>query len=184
MISATMPDLAGMLSSLNYLKISDGADRRTTLDDFKKSYREERIQDQVEYFSRNATRSDKKAVSYKLTVAGSVILALVANLWMLLASFWLKKYFSANWLTGRAFAGTVCFQIATVAGALLVVNDWRRRRERYRELHDLLVIWDKQIASARTWPILLRTATRVERALLAEVLEWRSLIRNRKLPRK
>jgi hypothetical protein len=87
-------------------------------------------------------------------------------------------------LTGLAFAGTVCFQIATVAGALLIVNDWRRRRERYRELHDLLVVWDKQIASAGTWAIVLRTATRVERALLAEVIEWRSLIRNRKLPQK
>jgi len=180
----SLPDLAGMVASLNYLKVSDGADRRTTLEDFKKSYREERIQDQVEYFSRNATRSNSKARSYKLTVTLSVVLALCANLWMLLASFWLKKYFGGNWLTGLAFAGTVSFQIATVAGALLVVNDWRRRRERYRELHDLLVIWDKQIASARTWPILLRTATRVERALLAEVLEWRSLIRNRKLPRK
>jgi UDP-N-acetylmuramyl pentapeptide synthase len=180
----SLPDLAGMLASLNYLKISDAADRRTTLDDFKKSYREERIQDQIEYFSRNATRSDQKARNYKATVTSAVILALCANLWMLLGSFWLKKYFGTNWLTALAFAGTVCFQIATVAGALLVVNDWRRRRERYRELHDLLVIWDKQIASARTWPILLRIATRVERALLVEVLEWRSLIRNRKLPRK
>ncbi len=89
-----------------------------------------------------------------------------------------------GWLTGIAFGGTVFFQFATIAGALLIVNDWQRRRERYRELHDLLVVWDKQIASAGTWPVLLRTATRVERALLAEVIEWRSLIRNRKMPRK
>jgi len=180
----SLPDLAGMLASLNFLKLADGADRRTSLEEFKRSYREERIQNQIEYFSQNASRSDKKARSYKLTVTLSIVLALCANLWMLLASYWLKRYFGGNWLTGLAFAGTVCFQMATVAGALLIVNDWRRRRERYRELHDLLVVWDKQIASARTWPIALRTATRVERALLAEVIEWRSLIRNRKLPRK
>lgn len=178
-----IPELSGMLASLNFLKISDGAARRTNLDDFKKVYREERIQNQIEYFSRNAEHSDKKAHSYQRMVTLAVAVGLSANLWMLLASYWLKNIFG-NWLTGIAFAGTVFFQIATVAGALLIVNDWRRRRERYRELHDLLVVWDKQIASARTWPILLRTTTRVERALLAEVVEWRSLIRNRKLPRR
>jgi hypothetical protein len=178
-----IPELAGMLASLNFLKISDGAARRTNLEDFKKEYREDRMQNQIEYFSRNAEHSDKKAHSYQRAVTLAVAVGLSANLWMLLASYWLKNLFG-NWLTGIAFAGTVFFQIATVAGALLIVNDWRRRRERYRELHDLLVVWDKQIASARTWPILLRTATRVERALLAEVIEWRSLIRNRKLPRR
>jgi hypothetical protein len=111
------------------------------------------------------------------------VVGLCMNLWMLLGSYWMNHMFG-NWLTGLAFAGTVFFQIATILGALLIVNDWQRRRERYRELHDLLVVWDKQIALAGTWTVLLRTATRVERALLAEVIEWRSLIRNRKMPRK
>ena len=179
-----IPELAGTLASLNYLKISDGADRRTSLEDFKKVYREERVQDQIEYFSQNATNSDRKTNQYQHTVTLSVVVGLMVNALMLLATYWLRNYFGRHWLTGLAFAGTVCFQIATVAGALLVVNDWLRRRERYRELHDLLVVWDKQIASAGTWAIVLRTATRVERALLAEVIEWRSLIRNRKMPQK
>jgi hypothetical protein len=179
-----IPELAGMLASLNYLKIADSANRRTTLEDFKKAYCEERVQDQIAYFSRNAANSNRKTSQYQHTVTLSIVVALSANAMMLLATYWLKQYFGGSWLTGFAFAGTVCFQIATVAGALLIVNDWKRRRERYRELHDLLVVWDKQIASAGTWPIVLRTATRVERALLAEVIEWRSLIRNRKLPQK
>jgi hypothetical protein len=179
-----IPELAGMLASLNYLKISDGADRRTNLEDFKKAYREERVQDQIDYFSRNAANSDRKTNQYQHTVTLSVVVALSLNALMLLATYWLKKYFGGTWLTGLAFGGTVCFQIATVSGALLIVNDWRRRRERYSELHHLLVVWDKQIASAGTWAIVLRTATRVERALLAEVIEWRSLIRNRKMPQK
>ena len=173
-----------MLASLNYLKIADGANRRTTLEEFKKAYREERVQDQIAYFSRNAANSDRKTSQYQHTVSLSVAVGLSANAMMLIATYWMKKYFSGSWLTSFAFAGTVFFQVATVAGALLIVNDWKRRRERYRELHDLLVVWDKQIASAGTWPIVLRTATRVERALLAEVIEWRSLIRNRKLPQK
>jgi hypothetical protein len=179
-----IPELAGTLASLNYLKISDGAYRRTNLDDFKKAYREERVQNQIEYFSRNAENSNRKSNQYQYAVTLSVVLGLIANALMLLATYWLRKHFGRHWLTGLAFAGTVCFQLATIAGALLIVNDWRRRRERYRELHDLLVVWDKQIASAGTWAIVLRTATRVERALLAEVIEWRSLIRNRKMPQK
>jgi hypothetical protein len=178
-----IPELTGMLGSLNFLKISDGANRHTGLEDFRKVYREERIQNQIEYFSKNALHSDRKARNYKRTVAFAIVVGLCMNLWMLLGSYWLNHMFG-GWLTGIAFGGTVFFQIATILGALLIVNDWQRRRERYRELHDLLVVWDKQIASAGTWPVLLRTATRVERALLAEVIEWRSLIRNRKMPRK
>jgi hypothetical protein len=178
-----IPELAGMLASLNFLKISDGADRRTSLEDFRKEYREDRIQNQIEYFSKNAARSERKARHYKRTVTIAIVVGLCMNLWMLLGSYWLKHMFG-GWLTGIAFGGTVFFQFATIAGALLIVHDWQRRRARYRELHDLLLLWDKQIASAGTWPILLRTATRVERALLAEVIEWRSLIRNRKMPRK
>jgi hypothetical protein len=179
-----MPELSGMLASLNYLKISDRASSQTSLEEFKKAYREKRVQDQIEYFSRNAGRSDRRTHQYQFTVTLSIVLALTANAWMLLGTYWLKTMFGRHWLTGLAFAGTVGFQIATVAGALLIVNDWRRRRERYGELHHLLVVWDKQIESARTWTIALRTASRVERALLAEVIEWRSLIRNRKLPSK
>jgi hypothetical protein len=178
-----IPELTGMLGSLNFLKISDSANRNTSLEDFRKVYREERIQNQIAYFSKNAMQADRKARHYKRTVTTATVVGLCMNLWMLLGSYWLKHMFG-SWLTGLAFAGTVFFQVATILGALLIVNDWQRRRERYRELHDLLVVWDKQITSAGTWTVLLRTATRVERALLAEVIEWRSLIRNRKMPRK
>ena len=178
-----IPELRGMLGSLNFLKISDSANRSTSLESFRKEYREERIQNQIAYFSKNAALADRKARHYKATVTIAIVVGLGMNLWMLLGSYWLKQMFG-SWLTGLAFAGTVFFQVATILGALLIVNDWQRRRERYRELHDLLVVWDKQIASAGTWPVVLRTATRVERALLAEVIEWRSLIRNRKMPRK
>jgi hypothetical protein len=178
-----IPDLTGTLASLNFLKMSDSTAGGTRLEDFRKTYREERIQNQIVYFSKNAGHSDRKTRQYKRTVMIAVLVGLSMNLWMLLGSYWLKNRFG-GWLNGIAFAGIVFFQIATIAGALLVVNDWQRRRERYRELHDLLVVWDKQIAAARTWSTVLSIATRVEKALLAEVIEWRSLIRNRKLPRK
>ncbi len=83
-----------------------------------------------------------------------------------------------------ALSVAALFQIATVAGSLVVVNDYERRRDRYRELHRMLVQWDKQLELSETWPIVLRIATTVEKALLAELIEWRSHIRNRKIPQK
>jgi hypothetical protein len=46
------------------------------------------------------------------------------------------------------------------------------------------VQWDKQLELSETWPIVLRIATTVEKALLAELIEWRSHIRNQKLLQK
>jgi hypothetical protein len=83
-----------------------------------------------------------------------------------------------------ALSIAIFFQIATVAGSLVVVNDYVRRRDRYRELHRMLVQWDKQLELSETWHIVLRIATTVEKALLAELIEWRSHIRNQKLPQK
>jgi len=43
---------------------------------------------------------------------------------------------------------------------------------------------DKQLELPLTWPIALRIAATVEQALLPELIEWRSHIRNRKLLQK
>ena len=56
-----------------------------------------------------------------------------------------------------ALSIAICFQVATVAGSLVVVNDYVRRRDRYRELHRMLLQWDKQLELARTWPIVLQS---------------------------
>jgi hypothetical protein len=51
-------------------------------------------------------------------------------------------------------------------------------------LHKKLGSWDTQIEVLRTWPSVLHVAEQIERALLAELIEWRSLIRNQKMTRK
>jgi len=179
-----VPELAGMLTSLNYLKMSGRAPRPATLEEFKRRYREGRVQDQISYFSSHASRSATAVRRYRYVVWGSIFLAGSLNAWMLLSAHGL-----IDWALGRskpilALAATTCFQIATVAGALLAVNDFQRRRDRYRELHRMLTQWDKQLELTRTWATVLRITSMIERALLAELIEWRSLIRNRKLPQK
>jgi hypothetical protein len=179
-----VPDLAGMLASLNYLKLSDRAARENKLDDFKRAYRAERVQDQIAYFSRQANHSATWAYRYRVVTWASTIVAAGLDFWLLLNAHGLNHWISDRVRPELALLVALCFQIATVAGSLVVVNDYVRRRDRYRELHRMLVQWDKQLELSATWPIVLRVASTVEKALLAELIEWRSHIKHQKLPQK
>jgi hypothetical protein len=174
-----VPEAAGVLASLSFLKLH-GAEPAAPVDEFKSEYRAGRLREQIAYFTKHAARSSRRARIYKVTAAVCTVLAvLVANVSLL-------ENFSADlalesWQPVLALGAAVLFQAAAIAGALLVIKDYQRRRERYREMRRLLEQWDAQLAAVRTWPVLLRLVRTVERALLAEVIEWKSLIRHRKL---
>jgi hypothetical protein len=87
-------------------------------------------------------------------------------------------------MPGSSFglALSALFQGATVVAALEVVNDSTRRQLRYKELHDWLTDWDRQLDALRTWPSVLKVVAQVEKALMVELLEWRSLAKNSKMP--
>ncbi|HXQ97687.1 MAG TPA: hypothetical protein VN774_04515 [Candidatus Limnocylindrales bacterium] len=182
--SEVVPELAGMLTSLNFLNMSDREARRASLEEFKRLYRADRVQNQIEYFSRHADRAARKIRQYQIVTWSSVFLAGYFNLWMVLNARGLDYGLMGNWKPVISLAATTGFQIATVAGALLIVNDYQRRRDRYRELHRMLIQWDKQLQLSQTWPTVLRITSMIEKALLAELIEWRSLIRHRKVPQK
>ncbi len=195
-----IPELAGMLMSLNFLKMLDGSTRSAELEEFKSEYREKRVQDQMAFFLKSATRSEKKARQYRLAIKLFTFLAVIVNVLILLLTLHLFRdvnpstwsWFPWKSLSGKtlhwkslfSLSGSIFFQIATVVGAMFVVNDYQRRRVRYRELHDMLAEWDKQLAYAQTWSVAIRIAESVEKALLAEVIEWKSLILHHKLPRR
>jgi hypothetical protein len=180
----TVPELAGMLSSLNFLKMSDQGSRQPTLEEFKRDYREQRVQHQIAYFSHHAERAAAQIRNYKMVTRVAVFFGASLNFWILLNAHGLNSWIEERWKPALALAATACFQIATVAVALLFVNDSQRRRDRYRDLHRMLQQWDKQLELAQTWPIALRIISLVEKALLAELIEWRSLIRHRQVPQK
>lgn len=180
----TVPELAGVLASLNFLNLSDAASRRSTLEEFKRAYREERVQHQIAYFDRHASLAADKVQKYKIAAGACTTLGLALNAWILMNAHGLNHWIHPLWKPGLTLAATSFFQIATVAGALLFVYDYQRRRERYRNLHAMLVQWDKQLDLAQTWPVVLKISSLAEKALLAELIEWRSLIRHRKVPAK
>jgi len=179
-----VPDLAGMLTSLNFLKISDRAVRENNLDAFKQHYRKNRVHDQIAYFNVQANHAALRARRYRNVTWASTAIAAAIDFWLLLNAHGLNHWVSERMRPELSLAVAIMFQIATVAGSLVVVNDYVRRRDRYYEMHRMLMQWDKQLELSQTWPIVLRIAATVEKALLAELIEWRSHIRNQKLPQK
>ena len=179
-----IPELAGALRSLNFLKVLDPERKEASLEEFKQQYRKERVAGQIVYFFRHAAQSTAEALRYRITIWTCVGLAASVDVWMFVTEHVNKQFGPGSHRQFFALGASIGFQIATVAGALLAVNDCDRRRQRYRELHHLLGEWDAQLEVLRTWTSVLRVAGRIERALLAELIEWRSLIRNQKLAKK
>ena len=179
-----LPELSGMLMSLNLLKMLDRGRSQATLEEFKQRYRQERVAGQIQYFSDHAARSTAQARQYRAAIWASIGLATALNVWMFAGAHVAGSFGPGPWKHLLALGASIAFQIATVAGALLAVNDWDRRRQHYRKMYEELGKWDAQLEALQTWPSLLRVAGRIERALLAELIEWRSLLRNQRLARK
>ncbi len=179
-----VPELSGMLTSLNLLKSLARERGEASLEEFKRRYRHERVAGQMDYLLRNAERSAAQARHYRLVTWVSIGVAAGLNLWLFVGEHVFGGVGPERWKHALALGASIAFQLATVAGALLAVNDCDRRRQRYRELHQRLKSWDAQLEALRTWPTVLGVAGRIERALLAELIEWRSLIRNQKQARK
>jgi hypothetical protein len=169
-------DLAATLTALRYLKMQALTRGHVPLDEFKIRYRKERVRDQIDYYARNALKAEREKKLYRRVKLFSAIGAVA------LALAWLAGL--RTMLPGSSFglALSALFQGATVVAALEIVNDSSRRQLRYKELHDWLTDWDRQLDALHTWPSVLKVVSQVEKALMVELLEWRSLARNSKMP--
>jgi len=168
------PELAGMLRSLNYLKMQEARREAPPLAEFKKEYREQRVADQMGYFTRQAARAERQERRYRAVswMCGAMA-TLIAGAYLAGEAGWIGLHiFPAHQWIALAMSGL--FEIATMAGAFAVMKDSTRRRRRYRELSEALARWDTQIEALNTWGTVLPVVTKVERALLVELLEWRS----------
>lgn len=170
-----VPELSGVLMSLNLLRMLDRGRRAVSLEAFKQRYRRERVASQIDYFLHHAAQSAVEARQYRAATWACIGLASALNIWLLVSALGVRSFDPGPGKHWLALGASIAFQIATVAGALLAVNDCDRRRQRYRELHQQLGKWDAQLEASRTWLSMLRVAGRIERALLAELIEWRSL---------
>jgi len=170
------PWLSGILGSLNYLKMEDNHRGKTPLADFKQEYRRDRVAHQIEYFSRQSQKAERQERRYAAVGWSCGVLATLIAVGCFSGGLdWLANHgFSGRqWL---AFAMSALFEVATMAGAFAAMKDCARRRRRYRELSHALRRWDTQLEALNTWNSVIRVVERIERALLVELFEWRSLV--------
>jgi hypothetical protein len=178
-----LPELSGMVRSLDLLKSQAHRRNQSSLEEFKQTYARDRLLDQMNYFARQSTQAAKTAHQYRIVGKLCTIGAILISGWMFIGHTLLKIN---TGLTGQSWLSLVAsalFQFATVAGALLIVKDCDRRQRRYLELHRALSDWESELRAFHTWPPVIEVVSKIERALLVELLEWRSLLQNRKMPR-
>jgi hypothetical protein len=178
-----LPELSGMLLALNYLKSEALRTKDIPVEQFKQQYLTARLLDQKNYFLKQSRLAAIKSRRYRLISKVSIASAIALSAWIFVSQSLIKTTAAASTRRWLPFATSALFQIATIAGALLVVNDCARRQRRYQEIHHSLTSWEVEFRAFTTWPPVLQVVNKIERALLVELLEWRALLQNIKMPR-
>ncbi len=174
--SEAAPWLTGILRALNFLKMEDNHGVETPLSDFKQEYRRDRVAHQIEYFSSQAQKAARQERRYgSIGWICGAIATLIAVACLSGGLQWLADHGfpGHDWL---AFLMSALFEVSTMAGAFAAMKDCARRRRRYHELSHALRRWDTQLEALNTWNSVLHVVDRIERALIVELFEWRSLV--------
>ena len=129
-----VPELSGVLMSLNLLKMLERGRSEISLEEFKQRYRQERVANQIDYFSQHAALSGAEARQFRAATWVCIGLASALNAWIFVSARGMGSVGPGPWKQLLALGASIAFQVATVAGALLAVYDCDRRRQRYREM--------------------------------------------------
>lgn len=170
-----LPGVRGLTRSLHILHSRSAAAQPVSMAEFKQTYLEKRIDDQLGYYRRQEERALPLFGRLKLGFWISTILALGCTLayavcdtthlavpeWMQTTVFW--------------FLPISLPVIAASLISLISINDLQRRVARFREMQLMLEDSRKRVAFCQTWNSLERIVLKTERALLQEVLEWHSI---------
>ena len=178
-----LPELNSMIRSLDFLKAQAGRQNKIGLVQFKEQYLKVRLLDQMGYFLRQSVHSASMGRRYRLVSKVCAAVAILVLVWTFSSRYLMKPSHPAPGEGWLPLVASALFQVATVAGALLVVNECERRERRYKEIHRSLADWEVELRAFHTWPPVIEVVSKIERALLVELLEWRSLLKNMKMPR-
>lgn len=161
--------------SLHILHSRSAASRPVAMDEFRRVYVEQRIEDQLAYYRRQEARALPLFVRFKIGFWVATLLAIFCTLAYALSHTF--AWAAPEWVTQTVFY-FLPIALPVVAAALISlisINDLQRRVARYREMQEMLEDNRRRIAFSQTWNSLERIVLKTERALLQEVLEWHSL---------
>jgi hypothetical protein len=170
-----LPGVRGLGRSLHILHSRSFTAQPVSMDEFKRIYLAQRIQDQMSYYQRQEMRALPLFTRLKIGFWIATILALSCTLAYALAR-------TIHWAVAEWIQTTVFYflpiSLPVLAAAfisLISINDLQRRVARYRELQMMLEDSRKKVSFCQTWNSLERVVLRTEHALMQEVLEWHSI---------
>jgi SMODS and SLOG-associating 2TM effector domain 1 len=171
-------DLAGargLARSLYILHTRSSASRPVSIEEFKRIYLEQRIDDQLAYYDRQVNRAQPL---YRRLAAGFTIATVSA---LVFTAFYAITKTLHTPLPALVQSATYYFlpialpAVAAACISIISINDLQRRVARFQEMRTILEASRAQIASSRTWNSVEHVVLRTERALLREVIEWHSI---------
>jgi hypothetical protein len=170
-----LPGVRGLTRALEILHSRSVASSPVPMEDFKKAYLEQRVDDQLAYYRRQQERALPLFRRLKLGFWIATILALASTL--AYAVCHTAGIEGAPWVASTFFY-FLPIALPVVAASLISlisINDLQRRVARYREMQLALEDSRRRIAFCQTWNSLEKVVLKTERALLQEVLEWHSI---------
>ena len=170
-----MAGLRGLTRSLHVLHSRSALAQPVSMDLFRQTYLERRIDDQLAYYRRQEARALPLFGWLRAGFWTATILALLSTLAYAICDT--AQLTVPGWITsaGFYFLPIVLPVVAAALISLISINDLQRRVARYREMQVVLEDSRKRLSFCQTWNSLERIVLKTERALLQEVLEWHSL---------
>jgi len=170
-----LPAVHALARSLHILHSRSATSRVVSMDEFRRTYVERRIDDQLAYYRRQEARALPLFVRLKTGFWIATILALVSTL-----AYAICHSIDAavpEWIVRTVFyfLPVTLPVLAAALISLISINDLQRRVARYREMQTMLSENRARLQFAQTWNTLERVVLKTERALLQEVLEWHSI---------
>jgi hypothetical protein len=171
-----LPGMRMLARALEVLHRRTASAQPVPMDEFKRLYVAQRIDDQLGYYERRLA----KALPQLVWLRGGFWLATVSAITCTAVYALHDTWHFAELPVGMEewFFHFLPISLPVVAAAfisLISINDLHRRVARYREMQAVLQAARKQIAYSRTWSSLERVVQRTEQALLQEVIEWHSI---------
>jgi len=172
-------DLTGMREltrTLHILHSRSTFTRQVGLEEFRATYLKSRIDDQLAYYRKQERKALPLLKRLRLGFAITTLLAIVCTaLYAVDHTFHLHLLSEGGEQLIYAFLPITLPVIAAALISFVSINDLQRRVARYREMCAILEEGRTQLAHSPTWNTLERVVSRIERALLQEVLEWHSI---------
>lgn len=170
-----LPGVRALTRTLHMLHTRSAATQPVPMEEFKRVYLAQRVDDQLRYYRRQEARALPLFKRLKVGFWLATLLAMVCTMAYAVCD-------ASGVAVTPLFRATMFYllpiSLPVVAASfisLISINDLQRRVARFREMQLMLESSRKQITYCQTWNSLERIVRKTERGLLQEVLEWHSI---------